>query len=80
MTDGKWYRRLSVQLVALLSIALLPLGLISLYQTQRVAVEADRTAATALLGMTERAARTEQLLIERAVGAARLFGTIAPDL
>jgi len=80
MTDGKWYRRLSLQLVALLTIALLPLGLISLYQTQRVAVEADRTAASSLLGMTERAARTEQLLIERAVGAARLFGTIAPDL
>jgi len=80
MIDGQWFRRLSVQLVALLTIALLPLGLISLYQTQRVAVEADRTAATSLLGLTERAARTEQLLIERAVGAARLFGTIAPDL
>ena len=80
MTSGQWYRRLSVQLVALLTVALLPLGLISLYQTQRVAVESDRTAAVALLGMTERAARTEQLLIERAVGAARLFGTIAPDL
>lgn len=80
MTGVKWYRPLSVQLVAFLTVALLPLGLISLYQTQRVAIEADRTAAAALLGMTERAARTEQLLIERAVGAARLFGTIAPDL
>ncbi len=80
MMDGQWFRRLSVQLVALLTIALLPLGLIALYQTQRLAVEADRTAAASLLGLTERAARTEQLLIERAVGAARLFGNIAPEL
>jgi len=77
---GAWYKRLSVQLVALLTLALLPLGSIALFQTNRVAVEADRTAGLAVLGLTERAARTEQLLIERAVGAARLFGTIAPDL
>ncbi|MEL7211351.1 MAG: sensor histidine kinase [Pseudomonadota bacterium] len=32
------------------------------------------------MGLTERAARAEQVLIERAVGAARLFGSIAPDL
>lgn len=80
MTTGPWYRRLSVQLIALLTIALLPLGLIALYQTNRVAVEADRTAGMALLGLTERAARAEQLLIERAVGAARFFGSIAPEL
>ncbi|WP_420862980.1 sensor histidine kinase [Algirhabdus cladophorae] len=80
MMTGQWYRRLSVQLVAMLTVALLPLGLIALYQTQQVAVEADRTAAASLLGLTERAARTEQLLIERAVGAARLFGTVAPEL
>ncbi|WP_168769207.1 sensor histidine kinase [Yoonia maricola] len=66
--------------MALLTLALLPISLVALYQTQRIAVEADRTVAASLLGLTERAARTEQLLIERAVGAARLFGTVAPDL
>lgn len=80
MTQGPWYRRLSVQLIALLTLALLPLGSIALFQTNQVAVEAERTAALSLLGLTERAARSEQLLIERAVGAARLFGSIAPDL
>ncbi len=77
---GQWYRRLNVQLVALMTLALLPLGSIAVYQTNRVAAEADRNVENALLGLTERAARSEQLLIERAVGAARLFGSIAPDL
>lgn len=80
MSEGRWYRRLSVQLIALLTLALLPLGSIALFQTNRVAVEADQTAALSLLGLTERAARGEQLLIERAVGAARLFGSVAPNL
>lgn len=75
-----WYKRLNVQLIALLTLAFLPIGSIALFQTNRVAVEADRTAGLSLLGMTERAARSEQFLIERAVGAARLFGSIAPDL
>ncbi len=80
MKHRAWYRRLSVQLIAFLSLAMLPLGLVALLQTNRVAAEADRTEGLALLGLTERAARGEQLLIERAVGAARLFGSVAPDL
>lgn len=80
MSNGLWYRRLNVQMVALLTLALLPLGSIALFQTNRVAVQAERTAAASLLGLTDRAARSEQTLIERAVGAARLFGTVAPDL
>ncbi len=77
---GRWYRRLGVQLGALLTLALLPLGAIAVYQTTRVAEQVDETAGLALLGLTERAARQEQVLIERAVGAARLFGSLAPEL
>ena len=80
MKQRPWHRRLGVQLVALLTLALLPLGSIALFQTNQVAAEVDRTAALSLLGLTERAARSEQVLIERAVGAARLFGSVAPDL
>ena len=75
-----WYRRLNVQLVALLTLALLPLGAVAVFQTNQVSVEADRRAGVALLGMTERAARIEQELIERAIGAARLLGQLAPAL
>lgn len=80
MMSGGWYKGLGAQLIALLTLAFLPLGLIALFQTNRVAVETDRTASLALMGLTEQAARKEQLLIERAVGASRLFGSIAPDL
>ncbi len=80
MIKAQWFRGLSVQLAALLTLALFPLGSIALFQTNRVAAEADQNAGLALLGLTERAARDEQVLIERAVGAARLFGSIAPDL
>ncbi len=80
MTKEKWHQRLSVQLLVLLTLAILPLGLIAIAQTNRVAQEADRSAGLALLGLTERAATAERVLIERAVGAARLMGTIAPEL
>lgn len=80
MNQGAWYRRLSVQLIALLTVVLLPLGSSALYQNNRMAAEADRTTGIASLGLTERAARGEQLLIERAVGAARLLGSLAPEL
>lgn len=79
MIGGDWHKSLRVQLIGLLTVALFPLGSIALFQTNRVAVEADRTAGLALLGMTERAARAEQLLIERAVGAASLFASQVPE-
>lgn len=80
MTLGPWYKQLSVQLIALLTLALLPLGTVAIFQTTRVAAETDANAGLALLGLTESAARNEQVLIERAVGSARLFRSIVPDL
>lgn len=80
MTLGPWYKQLSVQLIALLTLALLPLGTVAIFQTTRVAAETDENAGLALLSLTESAARSEQVLIERAVGSARLFRSIAPNL
>ncbi len=80
MKKRHWYRRMNVQLVAFLTLALFPLGSIAIFQTYRVSVEADQNVEAAFLGLTEQAARHEQVLIERAVGAARLFGSIVPAL
>lgn len=80
MIARTWYRKLSIQLIALLTVALLPLGMIALYQTNRISEAVDKTAADALLSLTQSVARTEQLLIERAVGAARSIGAVAPAL
>ena len=79
MTRSRWYRRLSVQIVALLTLALLPLGAVAIFQTERVAAAADRNAGLALVAMTEQASRREELVIERAFGAVRFLETLAPD-
>ena len=80
MMKGGWYRSLNIQLVALLTLALFPLGAIAMFQTNSVAVEAEKSVDAAILGLTERAARAEEVLIERAVGASRFLSSIAPEL
>ncbi|RLJ51651.1 hypothetical protein BCF46_1865 [Litoreibacter meonggei] len=79
MKTAPWYNSLSVQIVVLLSLALFPLGAVAVYQTNRVAQEAGRNADLALVAVTGRAAKTEELIIERAFGTARFLATIAPD-
>ncbi|WP_181364377.1 histidine kinase dimerization/phosphoacceptor domain -containing protein [Ascidiaceihabitans donghaensis] len=63
----------------LMTLALLPLGAVAIFQTNRVATEAENSAQLALLAVTGRAAKTEELLIERAFGVAQFFGSIAGD-
>ena len=73
-------RSLTVRVLALLSIILLPLGLISMYQTQRVAAQGEDQTEMALLLVTERAVNTMQGVIQRAVGAARGLGGTVSEL
>ena len=79
MTAGKWYNSLRVQMVVLLSLALFPLGVIAVYQTNRVEAEAARNASLSLLALTGRAARTEEKALERAIGAMRFFSALAGE-
>ncbi|MEJ6403700.1 sensor histidine kinase [Yoonia sp. 2307UL14-13] len=62
-----------------MTLALLPIGSVAIFQTNRVADEAERNAELALLALTERAARTERLLIEGAFVAARFLAENAQD-
>lgn len=64
-------RGLTGQLVVLITLALLPLGLISVYQTRAVVSEAERLNQAALLAETESAAAAERELIREALGAAQ---------
>ena len=71
---SEWRRRLRslpVQLVGLMSLALLPLGLISLYQTRSVLEEARTLNRASLKGRTIEAAMAERELIQEALGAAQ---------
>ncbi len=74
-----WLNSLRVQIVLLMTLALFPLGSVAIFQTSRVAAEAERNADLALLALTEKAAKSEELIIQRALGAAGFFAMVADD-
>lgn len=65
----KFTERLGFRLAFLLSVALLPLGLIALVQTWRMAEDAELAAESGLLQRTTNAAAGERAMIESALGA-----------
>ncbi|MDO5631914.1 MAG: histidine kinase dimerization/phosphoacceptor domain -containing protein [Paracoccus sp. (in: a-proteobacteria)] len=65
---------LGFRLATLLTVAILPLGLISLVQTLHLLREAERSAEIALLGRTASAAAGERALLQGALGAADALG------
>lgn len=67
-------RRLGFRLGALLSVAILPIGLISLVQNLHLSREAERSAEIALLGRTASAAAGERALLQSALGSADALG------
>ncbi len=62
---------LALRLIGVLTLAILPLALISFYQTAQVMKESDNLSETVLLDRTERAASRERELIQQAIGAAK---------
>lgn len=67
-------RRLGFRLGTLLSVAILPIGLISLVQNLHLSQEAERSAEIALLGRTASAASGERALLQSALGSADALG------
>lgn len=72
--------RLDVRLVALLGLALLPIGLIAMVQTYRVISEADRNAQAALTGATLSAATVERETLLRVRGGSQVASKLIPSL
>ncbi|MDP5307010.1 sensor histidine kinase [Paracoccus spongiarum] len=73
-------RRLGFRLGALLSVAILPIGLISLVQNLHLSREAQRSAEIALLGRTASAAAGERALLQSALGSADALGPAVLDV
>lgn len=69
------HMRLVIQLVAILSIAVLPLGLISVFQTSAVLKESRALSEVALLQKTSEIISGERELIQSAIGAARALSS-----
>lgn len=67
-------RRLGFRLGGLLSVAILPIGLISIVQNLHLSREAERSAEIALLGRTASAAAGERALLQSALGSADALG------
>ncbi|SDD45934.1 Two-component sensor histidine kinase, contains HisKA and HATPase domains [Paracoccus isoporae] len=65
---------LGFRLAALLSVAILPIGLMSLIQTMYLSGEAERSAETAIVGRTGAAAAGERALLQGALGTADALG------
>ena len=80
-SERPWYRPrldgLAPRVAAFLTIALLPLGLIALWQTREVQNESERRAELSLLALTEQGAAGVQSAIERALGAGEALGVVA---
>lgn len=70
---------LGFRLAMLLSVALLPLGVISVAQTLRVLSDARQTSETALIGLTADAVAGQRALIEGALGSARALGPVLAE-
>ncbi|WP_410216329.1 sensor histidine kinase [Paracoccus sp. (in: a-proteobacteria)] len=72
-------RRLGFRLGGLLSVAILPIGLISLVQNLHLSRQAERSAEIALLGRTASAAAGERALLQSALGSADALGPAVLD-
>lgn len=71
---------LSLRLAVLLSVALVPLGLIAVYQTDRLQEEARRAHLLDLRALTTDVARRQGAAIDAALGAGRGLAAALPSL
>jgi hypothetical protein len=69
--------RLAVRILLLLSLALLPLGMIAVHTTVEVLRTARQGSERALIGMTADAVAGKRALIESALASARALGPLA---
>lgn len=67
---ASWWNSLQVRLVIMMSLALLPIGLIAITQTREVTEKARSNTELAMLALVEQSALMERLAIQRALGAA----------
>lgn len=65
-------------MIAMLSLALLPIGLIAIMQTRSVTMKAQENSELALMVLTEQVALRERLYVQRAVGSATAIAAVLP--
>lgn len=76
----RWWRTIYGRIALLVTLATLPLGLISVYQTRAVIEEARAVSNASLLAQTVAAAASERQLIEMGLGAAKGLASALPAM
>ncbi len=71
---------LTFRIAALLALALLPIGLISVATTSKVLRAADRNAEINLLALTAEAAAPEEAFVRTGIGAASMMAAMVPSM
>ncbi|PTX56138.1 two-component sensor histidine kinase [Litoreibacter ponti] len=74
---ASWRESLIAKVVLYLSLALLPIGFIAIFQTRELTRESDLRSELALLALTEKATSAERQLVDRAFGAAQMLAATA---
>ena len=74
--SGDFLRGLTFRVLFFLSLALLPIGLIAISQTQQIAEQNRISAELSLLAITEQAATAEAGLMQEAFGASEALASI----
>ncbi|MCE8007430.1 sensor histidine kinase [Aestuariivita sp.] len=74
------HRRLTTRVLFFLTLALLPLGVIGVFQNLRLSAEVEQRTELSLLALTERAASGERQIIQRAFGAAQSLSGIGTEV
>jgi len=76
----RWYKSLRFRMAVMMSLAMLPIGMIAVSQTRSVTEQAQQNSELALLGLTEQAAAEERIVIQRAFGLASGVGAFLPQM
>ncbi|MBT9382648.1 sensor histidine kinase [Pseudooceanicola sp. CBS1P-1] len=65
-----WVRSLSFRIAGILSLALIPIGSIAIYQTNQVSSQAEEVTRLSLLALTQQGVERERGVLQQAFGAA----------
>lgn len=75
--DGDVFRGLAFRMLLFLTLALLPFGLIGVFQTREIVRQADSNSELSLLALTEQAASAERSIFQKGFGAAEALSALA---
>ncbi len=75
--DVDIFRGLAFRILLFLTLALLPFGLIAVFQTREIVRQAESNSELSLLALTDQSASTERSIFQEAFGAAEALSALA---